>query len=347
MTIAAGNESSDDRAPGVSTPNTLLVHIGLPKAGSTWLQRQVFDNRELGFISPWGQQSIVTLEQVRARDSFVFDQEIEDHQKVYSEGVTAARAAGLTPVASHECLVVDPIGGAFPIRESTRRIAKLFPTSKIFMLIREQKAIMLSSYMEHLRRGFTTTLERFLGFDAQGRLGYVGVCPRESLLYDNLIGHLHEVFGRDRVLVLPMEMIQDGTILPHLLSFVGRSMDDPGQYVNSSPERHHRKSDYVFLRFLNRFGQSRSVNKDGDTPLRKAAYGANIALNYVTPKFAYNTQRKKLQDKIAEFVGEYYLESNTRASQLIGVNLRDYGYPARDVAAVAEGRQERKASDEK
>jgi len=32
----------------------LLIHIGYPKAASTWLQYEIFSQEQAGFMSPWG-----------------------------------------------------------------------------------------------------------------------------------------------------------------------------------------------------------------------------------------------------------------------------------------------------
>lgn len=311
----------------------ILVHVGFPKAGSTWLQRRVFDNAQAGLVSPWEKQSILALDHVRVVDTFIFDEQIESLRAAYNPGLAQAKAAGLTPVISHEHLLLDQIGGWYPIREGVRRIAQLFPQGKILVTIREQKAMMLSAYMEHLRRGHTTRLQRFLGCDAEDRLGYGGVCRKEALLFDKFIDHLHAVFTPDNVLVLPMETLGQPIFWQRLQQFCPTIPDNAAEHVDTSHERHHRKSDFVFLKWLNHLGQGRMVTRDRESPLRQAAYGLNLALNRVTPTALYRRQRQKLQQQIETFIGDYFAPSNARTAKLIDMDLQSLGYDVQSTTA--------------
>jgi hypothetical protein len=303
-----------------------LIHVGFPKCGSTWLQRQVFTREETGFASPWGAQCPLLVEHVKVTDTFLFDEQLDALRAQYEQGFRETAAKGLAPVLSFEHILVDPYGGKADRRESARRLRALFPDAKILMIIREQKGIIQSSYQEHMRRGSPATIERFLGADRQRRLGFGPVCQIETFLYDRLIAYLHEAFGRENVLVLPLEMSREAAFLEKICALVGRAPNDAMRTAAIKREREARKSDYVFLRRLNYIGTSRYVTKGEDTLLRKAAYGLNIALDKVTPDALYQRNRARIGTVIETHVGDFYRESNRAASDLIGVDLGALGY---------------------
>ncbi|MBN2907078.1 MAG: hypothetical protein JXJ18_10255 [Rhodobacteraceae bacterium] len=308
------------------TAHTLLLHVGFPKAGSTWLQRSLFTKPQTGFCSPWGEQAPQLIEHVRVTDTFIFDEKLEDLRKSYEVGFSEAHRNGLTPVLSFEHLLVDPMGGSVDRREGVRRLRDLFPDAKILLVIREQKSIILSAYLEHLRRGFPTKLDRFMGFDDLRQPGFGCSCPLDLFLYDRLITYLHENFGRENTLILPLEMMGKTQFLEALYDFMGMSVEGRTLPAMANKERQARKSDLVFLRRLNYIGMSRYASKGKDSLLRKAAYGLNLALNPLTPEKLANSNRQKLKDQIQGYVGSYFEDSNQRTAEILGIDLAAYGY---------------------
>lgn len=307
--------------------NDLLLHVGYPKAGSTSLQRRLFTNPSSGFCSPWGQQAPILIEHVRVTDTFVFDEAVDELRAAYDEEIKEARSKNLTPVLSFEHLLVDPMGGQVDRREGIRRMSTLFPGAKVLLIIREQKSIILSAYLEHLRRGFATKLDRFLGIDKRREPGFGCTCPLDLFLYDRLISHMFEHFGKENVLVLPLEQLGSSAFLEQIYSFVGQPFDEDAVKRMQSKQRQARKSDFVFLRPLNRIGMSRYMTRDRDSLLRKAAYGLNLALNPLTPATLYDRNRRLMKQRIAGHVGDYFEDSNRRTSELTGIDLASLGYP--------------------
>lgn len=305
----------------------LLLHVGFPKAGSTWLQRELFDENSLGFSSPWGRQAPILIEHVRVIDTFVFDEVVDDLRDSYDAGFEHTRRRGLTPVLSFEHLLVDPMGGQVDRREGIRRLSGLFPNAKVLLVIREQKSIILSAYLEHLRRGFTTKLERFIGVDSRRQPGFGCTCPFDLFLYDRLVSFMFDHFGRENVLVLPLEYLGHEVFVRKIYDFVDRPFEESVVEKMREKQRQARKSDFVFLRFLNHLGVSRYMTRDQDSAMRKAAYGLNLALDFVTPVALYKSRKKQFKKKIEKHVGDYFAESNRVTSGLVGIDLGALGYP--------------------
>ncbi len=304
----------------------LLCHVGYPKAGSTWFQRHVFQNPELGFSMPWGVQSSSFIEHVKVIDTFLFDEMLQEIHRYYDEGVRSSAAQGLVPVLSYENILVEPFGGKADRRESARRLKALFPYGRFLLVIREQKAIILSSYIEHLRRVFTTKIDRFMGFDDLRRPGFGASCPPEFFLYDRLIAYLKDQFGISNLLVLPIELMNSREFEERLYSFIGMPISERFRELTRTKERERRKSDLVFLRHLNYIGHSRYMTKGNDSFLRRAAYGTNIFLNPIVPDCLYNHNVRKLKVYIESVLDNFYQRSNQVTSQMIGIDLSKLGY---------------------
>lgn len=303
-----------------------LVHIGLPKAGSTWLQRRVFSNADLGFSMPWGAQSPQFIEHVKVIDTFIFDEKVNELRKQYDAGLKQSQCQGLFPVISFETIMFDPCGGKADRRDGARRLRALFPDGKFLLMIREQRSIILSSYNEYLRRGFPCKIDRFLGFDKLRRPGFGATCAPEAFLYDRWISYLKEVFGEENLLVLPIELARSDEFERRLYGFIGHPVRPEFRQIAGIKEREKRKSDFVILRYLNHFGRSRFATKTTDSLLRQAAYGVNILADPLVPDFLYKRAKERLETYIDEKLSGYYTESNKQTSKMIGLDLEALGY---------------------
>jgi hypothetical protein len=305
----------------------LLIHVGYPKAGSTWLQKSIFTQEEAGFCSPWGEIPSIAIEHIRVVDTFIFDEILSGLRAEYEEGMGNARSRGLIPVLSYEHFLLDPLGGnSADIREGARRISKLFPNGKILLIIREQKSIILSAYLEHLRRGVPAKIDRFIGFDSIRKPGFGCACPLDMFLYDRIINYLYEIFGKDNVLVMPLEITRESQFPDALYSFLGVESANEELFTMAKPARQARKSDYFFLRHLNYIGMSRYIRQSGDSFLRKAAYGINQKLSPLIPDSVYKAKKKAMQNQIEGYIGDFFNESNSLTSDLIGIDLKTKGY---------------------
>lgn len=300
-------------------PKMQLIHIGYPKCASTSLQQFLFDNSAFGFRSPHGAQCTRLLHDLRVVDTFEFDTQIDSIRKNY-----APNDGELVDVYSHEHLLIDPYGERSQVREGVRRLSKIFDSPKILLMIREQKSAIVSSYNEHLRRGRTTTFDDFVN-TKERELGFrPSVCRVYEFKYDRLISYLHETFGTENVLVLPLEMTRSPDFLPRLYTFLGRPMPEALPETMSETTRTSRKGDLVFLRHFNKL-ITPSPPHSGSL-LRRALYGANILLSAVVPDTLYQAKRRKIMATYEREIEGLYTDSNLRTSDLIGIDLAEFGY---------------------
>ena len=137
-----------------------LIHIGFPKAASTWLQRGLFSDEKAGLIAPWGVQAGEAVEQFALPNPFRFS--AESARKVFELGLEEAARRSLVPVLSHEMLTGDQMKGFYWGKEVADRIHVIFPDAKILIFIREQKSMIWSSYQQYLKEGGVLTLQRYI-----------------------------------------------------------------------------------------------------------------------------------------------------------------------------------------
>ncbi|MGB5311120.1 MAG: hypothetical protein WBN38_03550, partial [Polyangiales bacterium] len=50
-----------------------LLHLGYHKTATTWLQNAVFSDEDLGFISPWGAQAGIAVDEFVLANPFRFN----------------------------------------------------------------------------------------------------------------------------------------------------------------------------------------------------------------------------------------------------------------------------------
>lgn len=198
----------------------IVLHVGHPKTATTWLQGMIFENPETGFVVPWADArsraiaAFVTVNSYQrqaawARDFFGTELErLADDPRV--------------PVLSDETLCGDPFQRRYDGSYVADRIHEVFPRAKILIGIREQKATAVSSYREYIFLGGTLSLEEFIGTGHEP-LSYTPILREDFLAYHLVVGYYHGLYGRENVLVLPIELLQrdQSGYIQRILDFCG------------------------------------------------------------------------------------------------------------------------------
>jgi len=314
----------------------VLVHVGLPKTGTTWLQEHLFANPQLGFWGP-DQNEPTAKQQTKSFGRLLY---LDRHKRLMGEDDFDADAIrkqlapigvpdGLVPVVSNERLSGHPLSNAFDRAMLARRVKAVFPQVRIFLCIREQRAMILSSYFQYLKYGGWQSLNGFLHPPSDGRLPALQL---DVWNYERMLRLYHAIFGPERVLVLPYEMfVRDPA------DYIGRICDFAGARTperlpfetRSNPRRAHVASYY--LRWLTCINRSTSANGYFPHPLgRKTGKfidrSIKVAVGAMTPASWEKRLENDFKARIESAVGERYRESNERLAALTGLDLKSYGY---------------------
>lgn len=293
-------------------PEDVVLHVGYPKAASTWLQERVFTD-EFGFQTPWPTNENAAAENFILRNLSGFDP-----AAVRKEFLAACREDGGAPVLSYETLVGNPILGQYKGFETADRLAETFPDAKVLIIFRAQEAYAYSAWTEHVRRGGATSIDDYLN-DQNVPPGYRPFCPYEFLSFHDLIEYYHQLFD-NRVLALPMEAIPSGEALTHMAAFLKN--DRLRKCQTSTVYQGFQGGTIRFMRYANRFSSAQVKKTDTRQSIMYLAY----KFDRILPKSIHQKCRQSDKDEIKAVIEGRFTESNRRLQQLTPCDLSKLGY---------------------
>lgn len=304
----------------------LLLHIGYHKTGTTWLQRVFFCNDESRFVLPWKRFDL--NEWVVAPNGLVFD--ADALRPSFDAGFEEAERDERIPVISNERFSGNPHSAGWDSRHLADRLRALFPEARVLIMIREQQSMIRSIYYQYVREGGPLSLERYLEPPKAG--GYrVPLFDFEYYAYHRLIGYYQNLYGPDRVLVLPYEMMRASLddLTREICAFAGARVPShlEKEWRNvglSAPSvALKRRLNLLFVRDRVNPGAPLSFSRANSLLLRGAA-----GLDGLLPASIREPLEEKVRVHIEAAVGDRYRESNRRTAELTGLDLGAYGYVA-------------------
>ncbi|MEM8937020.1 MAG: hypothetical protein AAGC77_11490 [Pseudomonadota bacterium] len=291
----------------------IVLHVGYPKAASTWLQTKVFTT-ENGFQNPWPPHENEALEQFVWRNKSDFAPS-DARSAFLSKGAEQSAAA----VMSHEVLVGDPVRGRYNGFETADRLASAFPDACVVIFFRAQHRYAYSAWCEHIKRGGVTSLDEFLSSDDVPH-GYRAFCPIEFLRFDAMIRYYRELFSAERVLALPLEAIPSGRASSELAMF----LDEPRlETVDLGVSYAGMRSSAIHaIRQLNRFFPYDPTQRRS----RKFVSQQANRIHRRWPKSAHDRRRAADEKQVAEFLSGRFSASNQRLQRFTPVDLSEFDY---------------------
>jgi len=299
-----------------------LIHIGYHKTGTTFLQKRVFGSPESGFACPWGQQPPEVVQRFILCNAFSFDPGAA--RAPFDRGLQEAARGGRVPVMSHEQLSGHPIGGTYETKEIADRLHATFPEARILIGIREQKAMILSFYRQAIRKGHAMSLSELIG-TGQEPAGWAPRLRLEHLAFHHAVSYYQGLFGPERVLVLPMELLKQdqAEYVARIARFTGLQ----------APDLEVRKPENVgwlgfalaVRRRLNLLVPRRQL---GGPYCRRwyIAWKITDLVNAAAPRKLHQAFDDRLRAQIAQRVGDFYRDSNRELEHRAGLDLGGFGY---------------------
>lgn len=239
-----------------------LIHIGLHRTGSTWFQTRVLDGRDGRPVNAIPDRAASTARLVLARD---LDFDLEKTRQWLDAQFRQASDSGSAPVLSNERLSGNPAAGWHDFEPTIARLAALAPTARILMVVREQHDLARSIWLQQIRIGHPAGVRDFWRPAASGD-HRLPVPDPGFLRFDRVVAHLDRVIGRDRVLVLPYELLQRDTpaFLARIEAFSGIRFPPPPDDgpVFAAPST----LEAAVLRRVNRWSVRSSLNRAPAVP---------------------------------------------------------------------------------
>lgn len=304
-------------------PAPLLLHVGLHKTGTTWLQKRVFEAKAGKEIEYCGSRDVI-YSQLITPGSARFSPEAA--RGAFGPLLDAAAERRRLAVISGENLGGRPFHAKYQREVVASRLAATFPGAKILLTIREQRAIIYSMYGQYLRFGFSSALEAFLT-EPPPDAPYNAVLDRSFYDYEEMINTYTRFFPEADILVIPFEwMIAEpdaavssiaahtGTILSGVGAEQARKVENPGWSDLA----------YEALRFFNHFHSQDSQwqRRPRFLPPNSVAYW----VDRLTPGTLRRSMRAARMALIDQALGDTYAASNRRVAARIAKDLAAYGY---------------------
>lgn len=337
-----------------------VIHVGFPKTGTTWLQQNLLA-RNSGFACV-GKPYLVSndfrglLNKFVSEDDFRFS--AEHYRKVFEESLSEN---GKTYTEDQVKIISFELfsGGLYTGQGAKELLNRLFDTfgkTKILITIREQRAIIESHYRHYVRAGGGLHIREFLYKRNSPAVDTFGnQLLFDKFKYNRYINHCYELFGKDRVKVVPYELLRlrPNEFIAEILSFCDITNSDDA--LMDLKEKNPSFS-YLGLQILRLVNQVLSTPQS-DSPLFRPAYYMYRAIRsrvfepvdqkvfghvlnkkkfvntnkyfpfeqwakYLNPKFQEPDDRRT----ISEDIGDRFKESNQETAMMTNLPLGDLGY---------------------
>jgi hypothetical protein len=322
---------------------SVLLHIGLPKTGTTFLQEQIFPKLS-GFDMPYlddGELARALRDAVQEnplfRDLAPVAKQLAERQK---------RHPKKTLLISDERLIGASYFGFRDSISIAEALKELFPRAKILFVIRRQDEFVDSLYRQALHEYHSVPLATFLG--GRGK-DYLPDKPFRNILdrpfphadlpvldWSRYVDLYERLFGADNVLVLPYELLKadNRAFLDRIYAFIGAQPYYPEG--NKTINRSYGGVTARIARFLNNFvwAEHRSfgliVNRPfiRYTPQRYRSLIRKIDVeSALTATVDRIPQRRELIDKkLRGAILARFAEANVQLDKRRDLGLAQFGY---------------------
>lgn len=176
-----------------------LLHIGYPKAGSTYLQRWFAAHPQLAYREG-GIAGFHDVYQIARDGAATGDEPLYRVTSMESLSIPTADAGEMI-VDYDGRRAIDAVAAQLRV---CRVLANLFAGAVVLIVTRGFGAVLLSTYSQFVRSGGYIDLNDLIAAARSGELDLVA--PWD---YDRLIAAYMEAFGADNVIVLPYELLRD------------------------------------------------------------------------------------------------------------------------------------------
>lgn len=303
-----------------------IVHIGYPKTGTTWFQKQLYPKvKDIYFFS---REELI--EHLINIDIFSFDP-----PKARRELETLAN--GKRMVICEELLVggLDiPFGLGEFIKVMADRLRLVFPDAEIVIFVRNQVDIIASAYFQYIRSGGTYSVRKYLNANKTFNAFF-----KNHLLYslkffqfDLTIRYYEKLFTKEQVSVFLYEDFKTNTE-QFVEEFLGEfNLGFPKTVSHKTIENlRFSKPLIVSMRFFNHFYAKNTARKSHWINVPKF-YALFLQTHLYLNRWAVLSRWRKstsiLGKNNIEKINNFYKASNQNLAKYVELKqLRNFNYP--------------------
>lgn len=313
------------------------VHIGYPKAASSFLQSGLFSGahpdikplkskgKKLGDYQKLNGDYFNSTYPDTPRTLAPFDFIAKDERKKIESATY--KSAKITTL-SNELLCGHPFSGGVSAKEYADRIHLTLPEAKILIITRRQEDMLLSSYAHFMvKAGGICSLERYLTSPQHMQIPWHSP---HYYHYDQLASYYIKLFGKKNVLVLPFEVLKiegEEAFLKEITSFLGASASEKQAERPFKNARDYK--DYTVLAnhpWINLFAPPSPANGNFSRDISTIRKTLLTFFKLFTPKGCVEIRGKDDRKIIRKHFGNSLKVANKNLQKLTKFDLKKYGY---------------------
>ena len=293
----------------------MLIHIGFHKTATSWMQQRWY---------PRHPQLAVPVDYWDIVERLVFPDPLHYDADATRAWFDAHAASGRTVVLSAERLSGTPHAGGYDRAEIAARIAATFPDAHVWIVVREQVGMIASLWRQYVFEGGRLPLERYVR----------GVVPElkpsfrfEHLDYAPLVERYRSLLGADRVLVTTYEDFRSDPqpTLDRLCAFLDIEPLAAGGDERTLVNRGLSDRSARVLRSCNALSRPDRMHEEPFVDLRLRGPVARV-LRKIDRAGTPWSRPTGVEARVAELVGDRYVEPNRDLAEMLGTDLGALGY---------------------
>ncbi|MCB0629668.1 MAG: sulfotransferase [Saprospiraceae bacterium] len=184
-----------------------VIHIGYHKTGTSYLQKNVFENNANLFYR---------VPQSEIRDALILPSPLRYDPLVFKEICTDGPPSKRL-VISNEYLSSNIHNGDFHSITIAGRLKMTLPSAKVIIGVREQVSMIFSAYSQYIKARGSLSITEYLCSPLTKRFSF------DHLQYHQLVAYYVELYGKENVLILPYEILKSNPklYLKTVFDFIG------------------------------------------------------------------------------------------------------------------------------
>ena len=294
-----------------------IFHTGFHKTGTTFLQHAFWPN-------------VVGYAYSRKNSSQIKDILLSPYSGYFSPNKAKQQILDVCSgpfICSSEEFSTNPNLGGFnglARIESYRRIAKVFPEAKLVVMIREQKEMIKSLYVQYVKLGGTATIHRLL--DPHSRLRALNPgFSFEYYSYDKFLDEVLDFWPKEQVFLYNYDDLKANE--KGFLNKLSKDLDFTYELGVTDREKSNVSMRYwtlKMLRILNRFSADLVIEKHYNFHIPGFFAASRKLMKFVDNYMPGNPKIKSqeiLGADLCQYIDRFYESSNAKLLDKYGIKF--------------------------